>query len=153
VKDVIDRVIRELPDTDKDRYDIAYQRGRAQVRSTYILGGLLAGLAGGVAGMFLLDPERGNNRRSELLERVRTQTTGAGGTMGERARDLRERFGIGQQEGGSAEGAVEDVTSLERSLHDTDVPTGDRPMSTGGATDATRPVAAGTIADPETARA
>jgi hypothetical protein len=66
--DLMTRVIRELPDTDRDRYDVAYQRGRAQTRSLYVLVGLvLGGVAGGAATM-LLDPERGATRRRGLTE-------------------------------------------------------------------------------------
>jgi gas vesicle protein len=64
--DLMTRVIRELPDTDRDRYDIAYQRGRAQTRSLYVLGGLVLGAVAGGAATMLLDPERGPTRRRGL---------------------------------------------------------------------------------------
>ena len=89
MKDLVGRVIRELPETDKNRYDIAYQRGRAQVRSIFVLGGLVAGLGGGIAGMFLLDPERGGARRSRLLERLRD--------LGAQAASSIPRSGLGRR--------------------------------------------------------
>jgi hypothetical protein len=54
-----------LPDTDRTRYDIAYQRGRAQARSQMLFTGLALGAAVGAAAMFFLDPVRGTARRHE----------------------------------------------------------------------------------------
>src|SRR4051812_16754124 len=59
MKNLISRVQRELPDTDKDRYDVAYERGAAQKRSGMLFGGLAAGAVAGLVGMYLLDPIRG----------------------------------------------------------------------------------------------
>ena len=44
MNDVVVRLLRELPDTDKDRYDIAFERGRAQARSSLLFGGMTIGL-------------------------------------------------------------------------------------------------------------
>ena len=63
--DVIAKVLRELPDTDRTRYDIAYERGRAQARSQILFTGLALGAAVGAAAMFFLDPVRGTARRHE----------------------------------------------------------------------------------------
>jgi hypothetical protein len=62
--DVVFRLLRELPDTDKDRYDIAYERGRAQARSSLLFGGIALGLVAGALGAFLL-------ARAEVAQRAR----------------------------------------------------------------------------------
>lgn len=68
--DIVGRLLRELPDTDKDRYDIAFARGRAQARSSLVFSGLAVGLAVGSAAMFLLDPQLGRSRRIDLRQRI-----------------------------------------------------------------------------------
>jgi hypothetical protein len=60
------RIEKELPDTDKDRYERAFQRGFARARSAYVFSGLAVGAAVGAAGALLLDPERGASRRAYL---------------------------------------------------------------------------------------
>jgi hypothetical protein len=70
MEDIVGRLLRELPDTDKDRYDIAFARGRAQARSSLVFSGLAAGLALGSAAMFLLDPQLGRGRRLDLRQRI-----------------------------------------------------------------------------------
>jgi hypothetical protein len=68
--DIVGRLLRELPDTDKDRYDIAFARGRARARSSLVFSGLAVGLAVGSAAMFLLDPQLGRSRRIDLRQRI-----------------------------------------------------------------------------------
>ena len=68
--DIVGRLLRELPDTDKDRYDIAFARGRAQARSSLVFSGLAVGLAVGSAAMFLLDPQLGRDRRIDFRQRI-----------------------------------------------------------------------------------
>ena len=68
--DIVGRLLRELPDTDKDRYDIAFARGRAQARSSLLFSGLAIGLAVGSAAMFLFDPKLGRGRRIDLGQRM-----------------------------------------------------------------------------------
>ena len=70
MNDVVFRLLRELPDTDKDRYDIAYGRGRAQARSSFLFGGMTIGLVAGALGLFLLDPVAGSGRRAEVAKRA-----------------------------------------------------------------------------------
>ena len=89
--DIITRLMRELPDTDKDRYDLAYERGRAQARSTLAAGGLAVGLAAGAALMFLLDPRLGRARRIELGQRLSGATNGLRRTLAARRKDLGNR--------------------------------------------------------------
>ena len=71
MNDVVFRLLRELPDTDKDRYDVAYERGRAQARSSLLFGGMTIGLVAGALGLFLLDPVEGSGRRAQLAERAK----------------------------------------------------------------------------------
>ena len=71
MNDVVFRILRELPDTDKDRYDIAFERGRAQARSALLLGGMTIGLVAGALGLFLLDPVVGSERRAQLAKRAK----------------------------------------------------------------------------------
>ena len=89
--DVVHRLLRELPDTKKDRYDIAYERGRAQARSALLFGGMAIGLVSGALGMFLLDPVNGSGRRAELAQRVRARFDDLRQTLQSRSQDLRNR--------------------------------------------------------------
>ena len=89
--DIVGRLMRELPDTDKDRYDIAYERGRAQARSSLIAGGLAIGLAAGAAVMFLLDPRLGRGRRSEIRQRLSDALNGMRRTIAARREDIGNR--------------------------------------------------------------
>lgn len=82
MKDLINRIQRELPDTDKDRYDAAYARGQAQAQSGLLFGGLAFGALLGAAVMFLFDPNRGADRRAQLASRV----TGIRGDLQNRAK-------------------------------------------------------------------
>jgi len=84
MNDVIARLQRELPDTDRDRYDIAYERGRAQARSGLLLGGLALGSAIGAGLMWLLDPVHGAGRRADLASRATGLRSNVGRTTGEK---------------------------------------------------------------------
>ena len=70
LKTVVSRIQRELPDTDQTRYDVAYERGRAQARSTLMFGGLAVGSALGAGLMWLMDPAHGASRRAQLSSRI-----------------------------------------------------------------------------------
>ena len=89
--DVVFRLLRELPDTDKDRYDIAYERGRAQVRSALLFGGMALGLVAGGLGLFLLDPVVGAGRRARLAQRAKAVLDDLQRSTKGRSRDLRNR--------------------------------------------------------------
>jgi hypothetical protein len=86
--DIVGRLLRELPHTDKDRYDIAFARGRAQARSSLVFSGLAVGLAVGSAAMFLLDPQLGRGRRVDLRERIAGAVNQLRETLAARRRDL-----------------------------------------------------------------
>jgi hypothetical protein len=89
--DVVVRLLRELTDTDKDRYDIAYERGRAQARSSLLFGGMALGVALGGLGLFLLDPVLGAGRRAQLAQRTMAGLSDLQRTITGRSRDLRNR--------------------------------------------------------------
>ena len=89
--DILGRLMRELPDTDKDRYDLAYQRGRAQARSSLIAGGLAVGLAAGAGLMFLLDPRLGRGRRIDIRQRLGGAANGLRRTIAARRTDIGNR--------------------------------------------------------------
>ena len=92
MKDFIGRFQRELPDTDRDRYDIAYERGRAQARSKLLFGGLAVGAAIGAAIMWALDPSKGEGRRAQLASRLTGARNGLGRTAGGRIKDIQNRL-------------------------------------------------------------
>jgi hypothetical protein len=89
--DLINRIQRELPDTDKDRYDIAYERGQTQARSGLLFGGLAFGALVGAALMYLFDPNRGAGRRAELASRATGLRNDLARTAGGRVEDLQNR--------------------------------------------------------------
>lgn len=91
MKDAIARLQRELPDTDRDRYDIAYERGRAQARSGLLAGGLALGSAVGAGLMWLLDPTHGAGRRAELTSRLNGLRNQVAKTASGKAEDLQNR--------------------------------------------------------------
>src|SRR2546426_8154582 len=70
MKDVIAEVQRQLPGTDKDRYDIAYERGKIQARSALATAGLALGVVVGTALMFFFDPVMGKRRRALLRDKA-----------------------------------------------------------------------------------
>jgi gas vesicle protein len=65
---------RELPNTDKDRYDRAFGRGFARARTSFVIVGAATGIAAGIAGAYLFDPQRGPQRRNALRTRLRRTT-------------------------------------------------------------------------------
>jgi hypothetical protein len=92
IRTFLARLERELPDTDKDRYDRAYTRGRVQARSIYLALGLAAGISAGVAAALLLEPRHGRERREALARKVSglsgqvsDQVAGAAGRIRARA--------------------------------------------------------------------
>jgi hypothetical protein len=102
IQNVISRIQRELPDTDKDRYDAAYERGRAQGRSGNLFGGLAVGAIVGAVLMYLFDPERGADRRTEILSRASGLRNDLARTAGDRVEDLQSRARDVASDAGSA---------------------------------------------------
>jgi gas vesicle protein len=100
VEDLISRIQRELPDTDRTRYDIAYARGRTQARSAMFFGGLtLGGLLGGALA-YLLDPDHGQARREGLRVQATARWNDLSRMAEERGRDVRERVSAMKEEMG-----------------------------------------------------
>jgi gas vesicle protein len=87
----LSRLQRELPDTNKDRYDIAYEQGVHQARSGLLFGGMIVGALAGAAAMFLLDPARGAGRRAELASRATGLRNDLTRTASGRTDDLQNR--------------------------------------------------------------
>jgi hypothetical protein len=82
---------RELPTTDKDRYDRAFGRGFARARASFVVVGAATGIAAGIAGAYLLDPQRGPQRRNALRARVRRTTDDVTGQVRRTATMTRDR--------------------------------------------------------------
>lgn len=91
MNNLIGRIQRELPDTDKDRYDAAYERGKAQARSGRVFGGLAFGAIVGAVLMFLFDPDRGEARRAELASRATALRNDVARTAAGRVEDIQNR--------------------------------------------------------------
>jgi gas vesicle protein len=71
VDEVVRRIERDWPGTDRDRYERAFQRGYARGRSGRLAVGLVLGASAAAAVVYLMDPERGERRRDEVVRRSR----------------------------------------------------------------------------------
>ena len=91
MKDVIAEVQKQLPGTDNDRYEVAYERGRVQARSALATVGLVLGVAVGTAIMFFFDPVLGRRRRALLQDRVTAISNDLSRTAENRAEDISNR--------------------------------------------------------------
>ena len=74
ISTLVTNLERELPNTDKDRYDRAFGRGFARARTSFVIVGAATGIAAGIAGAYLLDPQRGPQRRNALRTKLRRTT-------------------------------------------------------------------------------
>ena len=74
ISTLVTNLERELPTTDKDRYDRAFGRGFARARTSFVIVGAATGIAAGIAGAFLLDPQRGPERRNAIRTKLRRTT-------------------------------------------------------------------------------
>jgi hypothetical protein len=95
----VSRLERELPDTDKDRYDRAFERGRVRTRSVYIAGGVAVGIVAGIAGAVLLDVRRNPEHRAriaKLRDDATRQLSTRGRELADRAKTMAAERGIGQ---------------------------------------------------------
>jgi gas vesicle protein len=81
ISQLVENLERELPTTDKGRYDRAYSRGWARARTSFIVVGAATGIAAGIVGALLLDPRNGARRRAALRTRVQSTTQGVGATV------------------------------------------------------------------------
>jgi gas vesicle protein len=109
IRALIARLERELPDTDRDRYAIAYARGRAQGRSRYLIVGIAAGVTAGIVAAALLEPRHGKERRDRIGGKVGSLTAGlstrAASTAKiaqDRARGIAVERGLVKPEAGTA---------------------------------------------------
>ena len=116
MRNLVSRLQRELPDTDRDRYDIAYERGRAQARSALLFGGLAFGSLVGAVLMWLFDPTAGRARRAQLAGRATGLRNDLARTTSGRAEDIQNRVeglaierGIKEPPGGEAEDVGDDA--------------------------------------------
>jgi gas vesicle protein len=91
MKNLISRIQRELPDTDKDRYDVAHERGKSEVRGGLLFGGLAFGAIVGAALTFLFDPNRGSDRRAQLASRATDLRNDLVRTASSRVEELQNR--------------------------------------------------------------
>jgi len=82
MKDIVAEVQRNLPGTDKDRYDIAYERGRTQARSALATTGIAPGLAVGT-----FDPVMGPARRAQLRQRAMSMSKEISGAAESKVED------------------------------------------------------------------
>lgn len=82
------RLERELPDTDRDRYDRAYARGWMRARTVYLAIGIVVGVAAGLGVALLLEPRRGRERR----EALRRRASGLRRQVSDRAQEARTRI-------------------------------------------------------------
>ena len=74
ISTLVTNLERELPNTDKDRYDRAFGRGFARARTSFVIVGAATGIAAGIAGAYLFDPQRGPHRRNALRTKLRRTT-------------------------------------------------------------------------------
>jgi hypothetical protein len=114
---LVSNLERELPTTDKDRYDRAYLRGWTRARTSFVGVGLLAGIAAGIAGAFLLDPQRGPQRRAALTSKARDlgstvsrQARATVASTADRARGIAIERGLVKPES-DLETTIEDVAA------------------------------------------
>ena len=74
ISHLVENLERELPTTDKGRYDRAYSRGWARARSSFVVVGAATGIAAGILAAYLFDPKHGAQRRDSLARRARKTT-------------------------------------------------------------------------------
>jgi len=117
ITNLVTSLERELPTTDKDRYDRAFARGWTRARATFVGAGLVTGLLAGIAGAFLLDAQRGTQRREQLAASVRGTTRGVTRVLrrratwtADRARGIAIERGLITPEGGRREEPVMQAT-------------------------------------------
>jgi hypothetical protein len=144
---IVETLERDLPTTDKGRYDRAYSRGWARARTGFVIVGAAVGIAAGIAGALLLDPNEGPRRRAALRLKVRSTTEGVTGQLSrtatmatERARGLATERGLIKPNGEAAR----QITSPAPAR----VPVMDIPSNGYGDTQPVMPLATGPVTNP-----
>ena len=146
---IVENLERDLPTTDKGRYDRAYSRGWARARTGFVIVGAAAGIAAGIAGAFLLDPNEGPRRREALRSKVRSTTEGVTGQLSRTASMATEKArGIAVDRGLIKPDDADDTKRIAASATPL-VPVMDIPSSNGyGDTEPVMPLADGPVTDP-----
>ena len=99
IRGVIMRLERELPDTDKDRYDRAFERGRVRTRTVYLGVGVAVGIGAGIVAAVLLDPQR-REAITRLKDNVARQAAKGAKVASERANEaVRQARAAAEQRG------------------------------------------------------
>ena len=146
---IVENLERDLPTTDKGRYDRAYSRGWARARTGFVIVGAAAGIAAGIAGAFLLDPNEGPRRREALRSKVRSTTEGVTGQLSRTASMATEKArGLAVDRGLIKPDGADDTKRIAASATPL-VPVMDIPSSNGyGDTEPVMPLADGPVTDP-----
>ena len=146
---IVETLERDLPTTDKGRYDRAYSRGWARARTGFVIVGAAAGIAAGIAGAFLLDPNNGPRRREALRSKVRSTTEGVTGQLSRTATMATERARGLAVERGLIKPENDDATRQIAATASPLVPVMDVPSSNGhGDSEPVMPMASGPVTDP-----
>ena len=146
---IVENLERDLPTTDKGRYDRAYSRGWARARTGFVIVGAAAGIAAGIAGAFLLDPNEGPRRREALRSKVRSTTEGVTGQLSRTASMATEKArGLAVDRGLIKPDGADDTKRIAASATPL-VPVMDIPSHNGyGDTEPVMPLADGPVTDP-----
>ena len=147
---IVENLERDLPTTDKGRYDRAYSRGWARARTGFVIVGAAAGIAAGIAGAFLLDPNQGPRRREALRTKLRTTTEGVSGQISRTATLASDRArGFAIERGIIKPGDADDDGTLTGGTGAPLIPVMDIPSVNGfGDTEPVMPLANGPVTDP-----
>ena len=97
VRSLAGRIERDLPDTDVDRYTRAFERGRIQTRTRYIVVGAAAGITAAILGVVFADKQRRDaaaRKVSSLTSDLSTQVQGKVKFAQDRARGMAIERGI-----------------------------------------------------------
>jgi hypothetical protein len=146
---IVENLERDLPTTDKGRYDRAYSRGWARARTGFVIVGAAAGIAAGIAGAFLLDLSEGPRRREALRSKVRSTTEGVTGQLSRTASMATEKArGLAVDRGLIKPDGADDTKRIAASATPL-VPVMDIPSHNGyGDTEPVMPLADGPVTDP-----
>jgi len=146
---------RDLPTTDGDRYDRAFRRGFARARTSFVVIGAATGIAAGVAGAYLLDPQRGAQRRDAVRTTLRRTTKDVSNQVrrtatmtSDRARGFAYERGILKAEGANDGAVVRAEPAPLVPVMDPITTGGSEAMTTRSNEEPVMPVADGPVTDP-----